>query len=270
MDARPVKTLQESPVYQDLSPPQRSRSLWLSVLIHAASFIAGLCCLAAWRVLRLDGNSAASMGALVAAGLLLLSSLHLVLDAVFALERRLRHAVHLVAGLGFAGLAAGGHLNHLPVLNDAALAPFAMFGAVQALMHSGQPRNPEQAAALQHFLSGVREIEGLDFSGRSLEGTQHTAAVLKDLVTRAQVLGPTELRSDPGFQSALRQVTARSGLSLGMDNLGGAIDRLASQPGGERAAHELRRELAAARRQIAAGSVVASANATTVTAGDQR
>jgi hypothetical protein len=267
MDAMLVKTLEESSSHQDLSQPGCSRSLWLSALIHAASFVAGLCCLAAWRVLRLDGYSTASMGALVAAGLLLFSSLHLVLDAVFAIGRRLRHAAHIVASLGFAGLAVGGHLNHLPVLNEAALAPFAMFGAVQALTHSGQPRNQEQAAALQHFLSGMREIEGLDFSGRSLEGTQHTAAVLKDLIARARLLGTTELRSDPGIQSALRQVAARSGLSLGMDNLEGAIDKLASQPGGERAAHELHRELTAARRKIAAGSGAASAEAATVTAG---
>ena len=78
--------------------------------------------------------------------------------------------------------------------------------------------------------------------------------VLTDLLGKAQALGETELRSDPGFQGALRTATARFGVSLGLDAADQAIGKLGETPAGARAAPELRRKLAAARRSVASSA----------------
>jgi hypothetical protein len=75
--------------------------------------------------------------------------------------------------------------------------------------------------------------------------------VLSDIVAKAQVLGQTELDADPGFQSALRQVTTRFGASLGLDAVDAALNQLAANPATARVVPGLREQLAVARRAIA-------------------
>lgn len=58
---------------------------------------------------------------------------------------------------------------------------------------------------------------------------------------KAQALGETELQSDPGFQSGLKEATARLGLPLSLDSINHAVNALdASQagPAKVRARHE--------------------------------
>jgi len=79
---------------------------------------------------------------------------------------------------------------------------------------------------------------------------RRAVAVLNDLVKKAQVLGETELQSDPGFQGALRRVTTRYGLSLGLDVIDRAIADLSANPAAASAVPELRNRLAKARKAL--------------------
>jgi hypothetical protein len=79
---------------------------------------------------------------------------------------------------------------------------------------------------------------------------RRAVAVLTDLIAKAQALGETELRSDPGFQGALRQTMTRSGLSLGLDTVDQAVGKLSANPAAASALPELRRRLAAARKTL--------------------
>ena len=72
-------------------------------------------------------------------------------------------------------------------------------------------------------------------------------SVLSDLIGKAEVLGETELKADPKFQSAWAQASTRTGLTLGMDSIDKAIDRLAQNPQTAAAVPELKRRLAQAR-----------------------
>lgn len=79
---------------------------------------------------------------------------------------------------------------------------------------------------------------------------RRAVAVLTDLVTKAQVLGETELRSDPGFQGALRRVTTRFGLSLGLDVIDRSIGELSANPAAASAVPELRKRLSKVRKAV--------------------
>lgn len=74
--------------------------------------------------------------------------------------------------------------------------------------------------------------------------------MLTDLVAKAKALGETELQSGPGFQSALKRVTTRFGLSLGMDAIDRAIGQLSANPAAAGALPGLRKQLAAARKTV--------------------
>ncbi|HVS75365.1 MAG TPA: hypothetical protein VHE11_00410, partial [Steroidobacteraceae bacterium] len=141
-----------------------------------------------------------------------------------------------------------------PVLSHAALAPFAMMGAAQALMHSNHPRDARQAAALRRFVTSLPEVEQFTRPANlaSPANAARAASALSDIIGKARALGETELDSDPGFQSALRRVTARTGLTLGLDAVDRAIGRLQASPAAAGQVPALRRQLAAARRALAA------------------
>ena len=134
-------------------------------------------------------------------------------------------------------------------MNHAAMAPFAIMGAAQALMHQNHPRNAKQAEALRRFATSLPEVAEFTQTGNlsSPENITRAVRVLNDLITKAEALGETELEADPNFQSAWRQATTRTGLSLGLDVADQAINRLAQNPAAAAAVPDLRRRLAEAR-----------------------
>jgi hypothetical protein len=158
-----------------------------------------------------------------------------------------------VAGLGLVAFQVSGLVSGAPVLTHAALAPFAMMGAAQALMHSNKPRDAAQARAMRAFVSSLPEVAQFGSSSdfTSPATVKRAATVLGDLISKAQNLGETELTSDPGFQSALKQVGVRTGLSLGLDAISHSIDVMARSPAAAAATPALRARLAQVRRSIA-------------------
>jgi hypothetical protein len=222
------------------------------VLLHAGSLLVGVAAYVAHEHFALHGASGASMASLVAAGGFGLSPVRAILHEVFAIEGRLLHLAHGLGGLALVGLTLGGAVSGGPLLSHAALAPFAIMGAAQAMMHANNPRNAQQAAALRTFATSLPEVEQFT-SSRDLTSpanVQRAVVVLTDLVGKAQALGETELQADPGFQSALRQVTTRVGLSLGLDAIDRAINALAANPAAASAVPDLRKRLAAARKTV--------------------
>src|SRR5262249_26362602 len=137
-----------------------------------------------------------------------------------------------VGGLAFIGLAAGGVISGQPLLNRAALAPFAIMGAAQAMMNQNHPRNAKQAEALRRFATSLPEVAEFTGSGNltSPENAARAVHVLNDLISKAEVLGETELEADPNFRSALARATTRTGLTLGLDTIDQAINRMGRPP----------------------------------------
>ena len=125
-------------------------------------------------------------------------------------------------------------------------------GAAQAVMHQDHPRNAEQAAALRRFATSLPEVAQFTRSKNlaSPENAKRAVAVLSDIVAKAQTPGETELKSDPGFQSALRQVSTRFGSNLGLDAVDLALNKLAANPATARAVPQLRKQLAKARKSL--------------------
>lgn len=200
-----------------------------------------------WSV---DGQSTPALIALIGAALLALVPVRAVLGGLFALEGKAMHLVHGVGGLALVGLAAGGVISGGPLVTHAALAPFAVMGAAQAIMHQNHPRNAQQAEALRRFATSLPEVAQFTKNG-SLASPQNAARavmVLRDLLGKAEALGYTELDADPGFQSALRQATTRFGLTLGLDQADKVITALAKNPSTASAVPALRQQLAKARR----------------------
>jgi len=197
---------------------------------------------------KLAGNSSASLASLVAAALLALAPLRAIVGEIFSLPGKALHAFHGLGGLALVGLVGTGAISGAPLLNHAAMAPFAIMGAAQALMHSEHPRNAEQAAALKRFVTSMPEVA--QFTQGDLTSPANAAravTVLQDLISKADALGETELRADPAFQSAWAQATTRTGLTLGLDSIDHAINRLAQNPATAGAVPDLRRRLAQAR-----------------------
>lgn len=139
------------------------------------------------------------------------------------------------------------------MLTHAALAPFAIMGAAQAITHQDHPRSAQQAAALRNFASSLPEVAQFTRSGDFASSTNVARAVrvLTDLLAKAQALGETELEADPGAQSALKQMSVRTGLNVGMNTISHSIDVMAKTPAGAAAAAGLRTRLAQVRRSIA-------------------
>lgn len=225
------------------------------ILLHLCNLLIAAGALAAYEHFRLAGASGAALASLLAAGGFAFAPIRALLHAVFALERGVLHIVHGIGGLALVGLTAGGAVSGQPVLTHAALAPFAMMGAAQALMHANHPRNARQAEAMRRFVTSLPEVEQFTRSAdlSSPANAARAASALSDIIGKARVLGESELDADPGFQSALRRVTARTGLTLGLDAIDRAIGRLQASPAAARRVPALRRQLAAARQALAAG-----------------
>jgi hypothetical protein len=135
------------------------------------------------------------------------------------------------------------------------MAPFAVMGAAQALMHQSHPRNAKQAAAMRRFAASLPEVarfaDAKDL--RSPENAARAVAAVSDILAKAQALGQTELESDPRFRSAVGQASTRFGATLGLDAVDLAIARLAANPATAGAVPSLRKQLAMARRTLGAG-----------------
>ncbi len=155
-------------------------------------------------------------------------------------------------GLALFGLSIGGILSAGPLLSHAALAPFEIMGAAQAIMHQDYPRSPAQAEALHSFATSLPEVAQFTKPGNltSPENVHRAISVLTDVVGKAQTPGQTEFQSDPGFQEALRRVMARLGLSLGLDAVDQRISMLVGNPAAAGALPTLRKRLDMARRTI--------------------
>ncbi len=234
------------------APGRTVRSIVGRILLHAGFLLIAVVAFGAYEHFRLHEESTKAMASLLAAAGFGLAPIRALVRELFVIEGRLLHMVHGVGGLALIGLALGGVVSGGPLLSRAALAPFAIMGAAQAMMHQDHPRSPQQAEALRRFVTSLPEVEQFAKSGTlaSPDNARRAVAVLTDLVTKAELLGETELRSDPGFQGALRRATTRFGLSLGLDTIDRAIGGLSANPAVARAIPELRYRLAKARKAV--------------------
>lgn len=227
----------------------RSRGAAGRILLHGLSLLLAAGAFVAYQHFRLQGQSSAATASLVAAGLLAFSPIRALVGELFAIEGKALHALHGLGGLALIGLGATGLIKAPALMTHAAMAPFAIMGAAQALMHQEHPRNAEQAAAMRRFATSLPEVAHIarpDALGSPAAAAQ-AASTLQDIISKAQALGETELRADPAFQSAWAQATTRTGLSLGLDAVEQAINRLAQSPAGAGAVPDLRRRLDQAR-----------------------
>lgn len=239
------------PPVADTVPVQKPapRRVFHRILLHCLLLLAAATAFVAYQHFKLNGQSTPALLALVAAGIFALAPVRAVIGEFFAIEGKLLHALHGIGGLLFVGLAAGGFISGQPLLNRAAMAPFALMGAAQAIMHQNHPRNAKQAEALRSFATSLPEVAEFTSSGNltSPENVARAVHVLNDLLSKAEVLGETELQADPNFQSAWARATTRTGLTLGLDTIDQAINRLAANPAAAAAVPDLRRRLAKAR-----------------------
>jgi hypothetical protein len=222
-------------------------------VLHVAFVFVAIGCFLAYEHFKVEGRSDMALASLVAAALFALAPLRDILRIVFRVEGTALHVAHGLGGLALVGLPFAGIGSGTPMLTHTAMAPFAIMGVAQALMHQRGPRNAAQAAAMQRFAASLPELAQV--SGRSFsspENARRAVAAVSDVLARAQVLGATELRSDPGFQGALRQVSARFGANLGLDAVDLALGKLAANPATSAAVPALRKQLATARRSVAA------------------
>ena len=226
------------------------------VLLHCLLLLLAAAAFVAYQHFRLNGQSTEALVSLVAAGLLAVAPARALIGELFAIEGKVLHALHGIGGLAFVGLAAGGVISGQPLMNRAAMAPFALMGAAQAVMHQNHPRNAKQAEALRRFATSLPEVAEFTSSANltSPENVARAVRVLNDLISKAEALGETELEADPAFQSAWAQATTRTGLTLGLDTIDQAINRLAANPAAAAAVPDLRRRLAKARGLVRARS----------------
>jgi len=243
----------QMPVGMSAPPASRAGSIVGRVLLHFLFLVIAVGLFAGYQHFKLSGQSPQSLGCLLGAAGFGLAPIRALVSELFTLERRALHLLHGAGGLAVAGLSVGGVISGGPLLSHAALAPFAIMGAAQAIMHQDHPRNARQAEALRRFATSLPEVEQFTKSGNlaSPANAERAVSVLTDLIGKAQVLGETELQADPGFQGALKKVTTRFGLTLGLDTVDQVIGKLAANPAAERAVPELRRKLAEARKTVA-------------------
>jgi len=223
------------------------------ILLHGAFLLIAIGCLAAYEHFKAEGQSGTSLASLAAAAAFGFAPGRDLVRLVFGVEGRLLHLAHGLGGLALGALPLTGVVSGTPVLTHAATAPFAIMGAAQAVMHQNHPRNAKQAAALQRFAASLPEVA--QFAGSkdlaSPENARRAVVVLSDIIAKAEALGETELESDPGFQSALRQTSTRFGVNLGLDAVGLTLTKLAANPATAGAVPQLRARLALARQTIA-------------------
>ncbi len=206
----------------------------------------------AYQHFKISGQTALSTGSLIAAALLALVPVRAALSEMFELEGKALHLIHGLGGLALIALPVSGLVSGTPIMTHAAMAPFALMGAAQAIMHQNNPRNAEQATALRNFASSLPEVAQFTKSGdlSSPANISRAVAVLSDLLQKAQILGETELQADPGFQSALRNATTRFGLTLGLDSIDRAVNVLGTNRADPAEVEGLRRKLAQVRGSL--------------------
>jgi hypothetical protein len=244
---------QPSPPSLRQQPETRTGLTFLRHLVHWVLGLIGAAALfVAYEHLSLQGARIPAYACLAASALLVLSPVKALLHLLFTVERRVMHVAHAIGGLALVALPVTGMVSGTPVLSHAAMAPFAIMGAAQALMHSNKPRNAAQAEAMRNFVTSMPEVaqfaNSRDFS--SPANIARAAHVLTDLIGKAQVLGETELEADPGFQSALKRAGVRTGVGLGLDAIQHSIDTMAANPAAAAAVPALRARLAQARRTL--------------------
>jgi hypothetical protein len=233
--------------------PTRVKRVGLRLLLHLGALVIAVACFAAYGHLKLEGRSTAAMVSLASAAIFGFVPLRDVLHIFFRIEGKALHVAHGIGSLALIGLPVSGVVSGKSVMSRAWMAPFAMMGAAQAVMHQNNPRNAKQAAALKEFatsLPGVAQFASpKDLT--SAANAKRAVAVLSDVLAKAQALGETELESDPGFQSALRETTTRFGASLGLDAVDVALRNLSGNPAAQSAIPDLEKRLALARKTIA-------------------
>jgi len=221
----------------------------LRLLLHGGFLVIAVGCLVAYEHLKVAGQSPWAVASLVVGAAFAFLPIRDVVRLVLGVEGKTLHLVHALGGLGLVALPVTGVVSGAPVLTHAALAPFAIMGAAQAMMHQNNPRNAAQAAALKRFAESLPEVAQFTSEKNlaSPANAERAVRVLSDLLAKAQALGQTELDADPGFQSALRRTTARVGGSMGLDVVSLVLDKLAANPLTARAVPGLRAQLARAR-----------------------
>lgn len=224
------------------------------ILLHCLSLLLAAVAFVGYQHFKLNAQSTQALVSLVGAGVLALAPIRALVGEIFSIEGRVLHAVHGIGGLAFVGLAAGGVISGQQLLNRAAMAPFAIMGAAQALMHQSHPRNAKQAEAMRRFATSLPEVAEFTRSSdlTSPQNVARAVRVLNDLISKAEALGETELEADPNFQSALARATTRTGLTLGLDMVDQGINRLAANPAAAAAVPVLRERLTKARALAAA------------------
>jgi len=241
------------PAVQSPAAPRASLgSVVGRLLLHGVFLLIAVGCFAAYLHFKVGGRSDAALASLVAAAGFGFAPVRDVVRLVFRVEGKALHLVHGLGGLALVGLPVAGVVSGTPVLTRTAMAPFAVMGAAQALMHQNHPRNAKQAAAMRSFAASLPEVAQFT-SAKNLASPENAAravAVLSDLVAKAQALGQTELESDPRFQRELGQVSTRFGANLGLDAVDLALPKLAANPAAAGAVPELRRRVALARGTI--------------------
>lgn len=239
--------------HAEAGPRPSPGSVAARILLHAGFLVIAVCCLAAYEHFKLRGQSDWALASVVAAAGFGFAPLRDLVHLVFKVEGKALHLVHVLGGLALAALPLTGAVSASPVLTHMAMAPFAVMGAAQAVMHQNHPRNPRQAAAMERFARSLPEVARFTGANNfaSPENAKRAVAALSDILAKAQALGETELESDPGFQGALSQVSSRFGANLGLDAVALALDKLAANPATAGAVPELRGRLARARRTIA-------------------
>ena len=228
--------------------PLRAHRVLLHLLFNVLALVAAAGAFVAHEHFKLQGQARASLVAVVVAAVCALIPVRGLLRLFFGLEHRVLHGFHGVGALALTGLAAGGYISGGNLLTQSAMAPFALMAAAQAVMHQNHPRNAQQAAALQRFATSLPEVA--EFTRGDLSSPANAARavkVLEDLIGKAEALGETELQADPNFQSALARTTTRTGLTLGLDSIDQAINKLAANPATAAAVPDLKRRLARAR-----------------------
>jgi hypothetical protein len=232
----------------------RSVLLHLVRIVLCAAGAAGL--FVCYQHFKLNGQTGLSTGSLVGAALLALVPVRALLRELFGLESKALHLMHGLGGLALVALPVSGLVKGTPVLSHAAMAPFAIMGAAQALMHSNNPRNAQQAEAMRRFATSLPEVAQFTSSGdlSSPANISRAVTVLTDLLGKAQALGETELQADPGFQSALSSV----GLTLGLDSIDHAVGMLSANSADPVQVQALRKKLASVRASLAKDGVHAS------------
>jgi hypothetical protein len=233
-----------------MESPKPGRSLLARLLLYVGCIVGATGLFVSYEHFKMNGQSNLSIATLVAAALLALVPVRALLGEIFAVERKALHLFHGIGGLALIALPLSGLVSGGPMLNHAAMAPFAIMGAAQAMMH--QPRNGRQAEALRRFVTSLPEVQQFTQPGdfASLANVSRAVTVLNDVLTKAQALGETELDSDPNFQSALKAATVRAGLGLSLDAIDHSLNVMGKSPLGASAVPALRGRLEQVRKTL--------------------